>query len=86
MGSNYKKIEFDSQGSYGSTEKRHLYIQYNRTGDFVAVFNQFGDCLFMYDEWGDFDMGHALVVALTNYDDERLLDCTPDEINTLKYK
>jgi len=83
MSSNYRKIQFDTQGSYGLTEKEYLYIRYNGTSDSVQVYDQRGNHLFTFDEWGDFDMGKALVVALTNFEDERLESITNEELDTI---
>jgi hypothetical protein len=84
MGSNYKKIEYETMGAWGSTEKGFLYIKSNRSSDYVAVYDHFGEQLFIYDQWGNFDMGNALVVALSNWNDERMLDCTAEDIQKLK--
>lgn len=73
MSHSYRKIKYETQGNYGSTEYRHLYIDYNVTSDFVTIFDDFGRQLICFDEWGTFDMGHALVTALSNFKDEKLI-------------
>jgi len=84
MGNNYKKIEFETEGIYGSTEKHWLYIKSNRTCDCVTYYHENGSELFNYCEWGDFDMGEAIKVSLTNWNDERMKDLTIEEIQKLK--
>lgn len=84
MGSNYKKIEFESEGSYGSTEKHWLYVEANRTCDYVNIYDESGQRIFGFGEWGNFDMGEALVVALSNWADERMKDVTIEEIQKIK--
>jgi hypothetical protein len=84
MGSNYKKIEFESEGPYASTEKHTLFIKSSRSSDCVTVYDETGEQIFSFCEWGTFDMGQALVVAFTNWNDERMKDLTIEEINKLK--
>jgi hypothetical protein len=84
MGSNYKKIEFETEGAYASTEIHTLYIKSSRSCDYVTVYDENGNQIFGFGEWGNFDMGHALVVALTNWNDNRMKDLTIEEINKLK--
>jgi hypothetical protein len=86
MGSNYKKIEFESEGNYASTEKHWLYIESCRTNDCVRVYHEDGELMFSFCEWGTFDMGKALVTAFTNWNDERMKDVTIEEIKKLKRK
>ncbi len=80
MSSTYRKIQYETMGPYGSTEKKYLYIHYHNTCDIVNVYDEAGVHLFSYDEWGDFDMGKAIVVALSDFNNERLESLTPDEI------
>lgn len=84
MGSNYKKIEYEVEGPYGSTENKWLYIKSNRSSDYTTFFDENGNILFSYGEFGNFDMGNALVIALTNWNDERMKDLTIDEIQKIK--
>jgi len=84
MGSNYKKIEYESEGAYGSTEKHWLYIKSSRSTDYVTIYDDEFDPIFSYCESGDFDMGKALVVACTNWNDERMENLTIEEIQKLK--
>jgi len=41
---------------------------------------------FTFDEWGDFDMSKALVVALSNFEDERLLPVSGEEFDKLIHR
>lgn len=84
MGNNYKKIEFESEGNYGSTEKHWLYIKSNRTCDYTTYYDENGNVLFCFGEFGEFDMGEAIKVSLTNWNDERMIDLTIEEIQKLK--
>ena len=84
MGNNYRKIEFDIEGDYGSTEKDWIYIKSNRTCDAVTIYNKNYNELFSFTEWGDFDMGCAIVIALTDWDNGKMKHLTIDEINKLK--
>lgn len=84
MGCNYKKIEYESEGAYGSTEKHWLYIESSRSIDVVRIYDESGKYMFGFGEWGDFDMGKALVIALSNWNDERMKDLTIEEIQKLK--
>ena len=79
MSHTYKKIKYETMGAYASTEERYLYIDYDATSDYVRVFDDTGDLILCFDEWGKFDMGKAIVVALTNSDDERLESLNIDE-------
>lgn len=86
MESNYKKIEYETEGIYGSTEKHWLYIESNRTTDVVKFYDEDGEFIFSFGEWGNFDMGRALVTALTNWNDEKMIDLTYHEITKLHGK
>lgn len=79
MSSQYRKIEYTGQGPYGSTEKKFLYIRYDGTCDTVSFYNEDGNYLFGFEEWDNFDMGKAIVVALTNFEDERLISLSGKE-------
>jgi len=83
MSSQYRRIQFETQGAYGSTDKEYLYIRYNGTTDTVDVHDQRGNHLFTFDEWGDFDMGKALVVALTNFEDPRLESVSGEDVRKI---
>ena len=86
MSYQYRKIAFETQGNYGSTTKEFLYIHYNATMDIVTAYDERGNHLFTFDEWGDFDMGKALVVALSNFEDERLLPVSGEEFDKLIHR
>lgn len=84
MGYNYKKIEFDTEGAYGSTEKSWIYIKSSRTTDCVTVYDKNYNELFSFTEWDEFDMGKALVIAFTDWNNEKMKDLTIEEIKELK--
>ncbi len=71
MSSQYRKIKYDEEGPYGSTVERYLYIWSHDTVDVVHVYDDEGEKLFTFGETG-FDMGQALAVAFTNWQDERM--------------
>lgn len=83
MGNNYRKIEYDVEGAYGSTEKCWLYIKSNRTCDCVTVYDNNYNELFNFTEFGQFDMGMALVVAFSNWNDDRMKELSIEEIKKL---
>jgi hypothetical protein len=70
--------------AYASTEKHTLYIKSSRSCDYVTIYDENGKQMFGFGEWGDFDMGQALVVALTNWNEERMKKLTMEEIKKLK--
>ena len=80
MGSSYKKIKYDTEGPYGSTEERWLYVEFNRSSDITTVYDDGGDIMFSFSETG-FDMGMALNVILSNWYDERMIPISFDEVN-----
>lgn len=84
MGCNYKKIEFDTEGVYGSTQKSWIYIKSSRTTDSITVYDKNYEKLFSFTEWDEFDMGKALVIAFTDWNNEKMLDLTNEEIKGLK--
>ncbi len=71
MSSQYRKIKYQEEGPYGSWLDRYLYIHSHDTVDIVHVYDDTGERLFTYSETG-FDMADALVVAFTNWQDERM--------------
>jgi len=84
MSTSYRKIEYDEEGAWGSTDKRYLYVSYNSTVDGITVLDDHGDILFSFTEWSPFDMGKALNVILTDYYNERLILISKDEFNNIK--
>jgi len=50
----------------------------------VTVYSEDGERMFGFGEWGNFDMGAALVIALSNWKDERMKDLTIGEIQRLR--
>ena len=83
MSSQYRKIKYQEEGEYGSLIDRHLYIWSHDTVDIVTVFDHTGERLFCFSETG-FDMGSALAVAFTNWQDERLEKLTEKDFNLIK--
>ena len=85
MSSQYKKIEYEVEASFGETIKEMLYIQYNATSDHVIVYDQYGNHLLTFGEVG-FDMGQALTVAFNNFNDERLISISGSEFREIANK
>jgi len=83
MGNNYKKIKYQTQGNFASTEEKYLFVKSNRSSDIVSFYDNDGNFIFSFDEWGDFDKGEAIKVALTNWNDERMEDVSPEEIKNV---
>jgi hypothetical protein len=83
MSSQYRKIKYETEGPYGSTEEKWLYVWSHDTVDIVHVFDNDGERLFSYSETG-FDMGAALAVIGTNWQDERLEIMTREEIELIR--
>ncbi len=82
MSNSYKKIKYESEGPYGSIEEKWLYIRLNNSSDIISVYDDDGDMLFCFTETG-FDMGMALQVAFSNWQDERLLPVPIEEFKKL---
>jgi hypothetical protein len=83
MSSSYRKIKYQEEGPYGSWVDKYLYIWSHNTVDVTHVFDENGEQLFCYSETG-FDMSQALVVAFTNWNDERMENMTREEIDLIK--
>lgn len=83
MGSNYKKIKYETQGGYGSVEQKNLYIKSSRTNDFVSFYDENGNEIFSFDEFADFNMGEAIKIALTNWNDEKMENVSIEEIKMI---
>jgi hypothetical protein len=82
MSSQYRKIKYETEGPYGSTEEKWLYVWSHDTVDIVHVFDNDGERLFSYSETG-FDMGDA-ISAIANWDEEKLEMMTREEIELIK--
>lgn len=78
MSSSYRKIQYESEGPYGSTEERYLYIKSNNSSDVITVYDDDGDYVFSFSETG-FDMGQALVTALTDWQNLKMEIVSQDE-------
>ena len=86
MSSYYKKIEYVTMGAYGSTDKKTLYVQYHNGSDTVTVYDEGGKCVLCWDEWGsgnEIDMGQAISIIATDFNNDRLIDMTPEEIKLI---
>lgn len=83
MSSQYRKIKYDTEGPYGTTEEKWLYVHSHDTVDIVHVFDDSGKELFSYSETG-FDMGEALAVIGTNWKDERMEKLTPEDFKKIE--
>ena len=82
MSSQYRKIKYESEGPYGSTEEKWLYVWSHDTVDITHVFGDDGEELFCYSETG-FDMGQALAIIGTNWKDKRMEELTPEDFNKI---
>jgi hypothetical protein len=78
MSSQYRKIKYETEGSYGTTEDKYLYIWSHDTVDITHIFDNDGEELFSFSETG-FDMGDALAVVFTNWKDDRMEQLTPED-------
>ena len=78
MSSQYRKIKYETEGPYGSTEEKWLYIWSHDTVDITHIFDNDGEELFSFSETG-FNMGDALAVVFTNWKDDRMEQLTPED-------
>jgi len=78
MSSQYRKIKYETEGPYGTTEDKYLYIWSHDTVDITHIFDNDGEELFSFSETG-FDMGDALAVVFTNWKDDRMEQLTPED-------
>ena len=46
----FLKTEYNSEGSYGSTEKHKLYAHHNNTCDVVSIYDEDGKCIISFDD------------------------------------
>jgi hypothetical protein len=54
------KVQYETQGPYGSTEMEWLYCHHNHTCDFVTFYNDDGSYADMiFGEWGEIDKWRA---------------------------
>ena len=79
MSHNYRKIEYETEGSY----KGFLLIDYNNSSDLTTVYDESGNHLFTFSETGEFDMGAAITVALNDFTNKRLQVITRGEFEEL---
>jgi hypothetical protein len=83
MSSQYRKIKYETEGPYGTTEEKWLYVWSHDTVDIVHVFDDYGERLFSYSETG-FDMGHALAIIGTDWQNEKMEMMTREEIELIR--
>lgn len=83
MSSQYRKIKYETEGPYGSTEEKWLYVWSHDTVDITHVFDDDGKRLFSYSETG-FDMGYALAIIGTDWQNEKMEMMTREEIELIK--
>jgi len=82
MSSQYRKIKYETEGPYGSTEEKWLYVWSHDTVDITSVFDDNGEMLFCYSETG-FNMGQALAIIGTDWQNERMEMMTREEIELI---
>jgi hypothetical protein len=85
MSSQYRKIKYQEEGPYGSWIDRYLYVWSHNTVDVTHVFDDKGERLFCYSETG-FDMGQALAIIGTDWQNERMEMMTREEIDLIRGK
>ena len=83
MSSQYRKIKYETEGPYGTTEEKWLYVWSHDTVDITHVFDDAGEELFCYSETG-FDMGQALAIIGSNWKDERMKELTPEDFKKIR--
>lgn len=85
MSSQYRKIKYQEEGSYGSMVDRFLYVWSHDTVDITHVFDDTGEELFSYsDSISGFDMGQALAVVGTDWKNEKMEIMTREEIDLIR--
>lgn len=72
MSHNYRKIKYEEEGPYGSTEEKYLYVDYNATSDYTTIYGNEGQYLITLSEWGNFSMEDAMVTIISNFSDPKL--------------
>ncbi len=82
MGRNYKKIKYEEEGSYGSTELKYLYVAYSRSCDETCYYDERGNLIFCHGD-RDFNLSHAIHVANTNWNDPRMEDLTDEDFRMI---
>jgi len=83
MSSQYRKIKYEEEGPYGSTNERYLYVWSHDTVDVTHVYDDKGEELFCYSETG-FDMGQALAIIGTDWQNERMEIMSKEEIDLIR--
>jgi len=81
MSSQYRKIKYETEGPYGSTEEKWLYVWSHDTVDIVHIYDNDGERLFSYSETR-FNMGDA-ISAIANWDEEKLEMMTPEDFKII---
>lgn len=83
MSSSYRKIKYQEEGPYGSREDQYIYIWSHNTVDINHIYDHTGEEIFTFSET-EFDMGAALAVAFTNWQDERMERLTKEDHELIK--
>jgi hypothetical protein len=73
MSHRYKKVPYVTMGDWASTDHRFILVHENLSTDIVSIYDDTGECLFSFDEWGnedEKDLGEAIIYALTTFNEE----------------
>lgn len=86
MSNTYRKVDYVSEGGYGSDDSGTLYMHYNGTGNCTWIYREDGTLLFSFTHWSyndKKDLGDAIIHLLTTHED-KLEVCTPEEIQKIR--
>ena len=83
MSSQYRKIKYEEEGPYGSTDERYLYVWSHSTVGITHVYDDTGEELFCYSGTG-FNMGQALSIIGTNWQNDRMEMMEKEEIELIR--
>lgn len=81
MGCNWKKIQYNEEGAWGSTEVRTLYIKSSRSCGVTTYYDQWFNALFAFGEVEN-NLLDAIVKSSRNWND--LEDLTEEEFKSIK--
>lgn len=86
MSHSYKKIQYQTEAEWGTTETHTLYAHSNDTCDIVSIYDDEGGLLLCYSEniGAGINMGQALIKLLTKWDSQESM--TKEEILEKIYK
>ena len=62
----FKKITYEQEGTWGSTEIRTLYCHQNNSCDIVSIYNDKGEHLFSYSDTEDRNLFNQLVLLVNS--------------------